>query len=146
MATKRKKRPRRRSSSLRLPWEQRGGLRSLLAGPRWKIALASAVLLVVALAFARNARARHQRDDTRRAVAEMRQALETFRSRVGRCPASANELVHPPRSRVRYLQEVPTDAWGRELHVECPSRTDPDEVAVLSLGPSGSLLVDDNIY
>ncbi len=144
MATKRKRtRPR---STLRLPWEQRGGFRSLLAGPRWKIALASAVLLVVASAFARDARARNQRDDTRRAVAEMREALETFRARVGRCPVSPNELVHPPRSRVRYLQEVPKDAWGNELHVECPSRTDPDEVAVLSAGPSGSLLVDDNIY
>jgi hypothetical protein len=56
------------------------------------------------------------------------------------------ELVHPPRSGVRYLDEEPLDAWGQPLWVRCPGRYDEDDADVVSAGPSGNFLNDDNIW
>ena len=79
------------------------------------------------------------------AITEARRAVSTFRAEVGRCPRSTTELVHPPRSRTRYLRRTPKDGWGRQLYVRCPAYDDPDGAEIVSAGPSGSLLKADNI-
>jgi len=56
-----------------------------------------------------------------------------------------DELLHPPRSGRRYLRSVPLDGWGRAFWVRCPGRYDPDGADVVSAGPSGTLLADDNL-
>jgi hypothetical protein len=53
-------------------------------------------------------------------------------------------LAHPPRSGVNYLSEVPDDAWGRDLYFSCSGAESP-EIEVLSAGPNGSFLDDDNV-
>jgi len=68
-----------------------------------------------------------------------------FRAEVGRCPHSTVELVHPPRAAAQYLTEVPSDGWGRPLHVRCPGRLPGDPADVVSGGPSGSFSIDDSI-
>jgi hypothetical protein len=81
---------------------------------------------------------------TRATLSEVSSAAESFVHDVGRCPRSLNELVHPPRSGVLYLHELPSDAWGRGLYLGC-SGGSPPEIEVLSAGPSGSFLDDDNV-
>ncbi len=140
--------PRRSSSTnVTLPWERRGTLfRQLLRGPRWKVGLAALALVGLAALTVETAAERSRLRETRAAIAEAHRAIALFRAQVGRCPRSTTELVHPPRSRTRYLREVPKDGWGRPLWLRCPGHDDPDGEDVLSAGPSGSFLVDDNIW
>ncbi len=135
-----------RSRGVSLPWERRGAwVREVLAGSRWKTLL---VALLIAGAAALTWRAADQRAkvrETRVAIAEVRRAIDGFRTDVGRCPRSMVELIHPPRAGRRYLRDMPRDGWDRPLWVRCPSRANPNEADVLSAGPSGSFFVDDNI-
>ena len=137
---------RRRKLGLSLPWEQRGsGAMRLLAGPRWKIAvLLASVLLVIAVLW-RSADRRYRIEQTRGAIATVHRAIGDFQSDIGRCPRSTTELVHPPRSGTRYLRRAPKDGWGRDLHVQCPGHFNPDGADVVSAGPSGSFHEDDNV-
>ena len=136
---------RRRGGNVSLPWERRGSWRQLLSGSRWKAVLAL-VLLFGAGALVWSSADRNRRErETHVAIAEVRRAIVRFRAEVGRCPHSTTELVHPPRSRTRYLREMPKDGWDRQLWVRCPSQVDPDDFTVLSAGPSGSFFVDDNV-
>jgi hypothetical protein len=64
---------------------------------------------------------------------------------MGRCPRSTFELVHPPKTGAHYLDAVPTDGWGRPLHIRCPGYDKRDVALIVSAGPSGSLLADDNL-
>lgn len=138
---------RRSQSTIALPWENtRGGfLRYWFTGAR----LAGLGLVVVAVALVIiTFRAQEERErvrSSRQAVEEVETALVRFREEFGRCPRSTVELVHPPSTGRRFLREMPKDGWGRELHVECPGYFDPDDVDVISAGPSGSFLTDDNI-
>ncbi|MBC7173100.1 MAG: type II secretion system protein GspG [Polyangiaceae bacterium] len=121
-------------------------MRQLFTGSRWRIALFAIglVLVVGSVASAAEQRARERR--TRLAIADVRRAVMAFRTELGRCPRSSVELVHPPRSVSRYLHEMPQDGYGRSIWWRCPGAADPDGVDVFSAGPSGSFLVDDNIY
>ncbi|MDH5490958.1 MAG: type II secretion system protein GspG [Myxococcales bacterium] len=133
--------------SVTLPWERRGAwARRLLAGPRWKILLVLGLLVWGASATYGFAQARAKERVTLLAIGEVHRAIRKFRSEMGRCPRSMTELVHPPRSRRRYLREAPRDGWGRTLWVRCPGHDDPDAADVISSGPSGSFLVDDNLH
>ncbi len=139
-------RHRRRKRGIALPWEERGNwFRQLFAGSRLRIAVVAMclVLAVVTVASAREARAKERR--TLVAIAAVRRAILAFRTEVGRCPRSSVELVHPPRTVSRYLHEMPSDGYGRALHWRCPGLSDPDSVDVVSAGPSGSFLTDDNV-
>ena len=78
------------------------------------------------------------------AIAQLKRALDRFRTEIGRCPTSDMELLHPPTTRARYLSSMPRDGWGRPLAMRCPGYFDEDP-EVLSAGPSGSFLTDDNI-
>jgi len=129
-----------------LPWERRGAwVRELLAGRRWKVLVLLSIVLGVLVLVGSAAERRQRVRETRAAVAEIKRAITAFRADLGRCPHSLYELIHPPRSGERYLRSVPVDGWGRPFYVRCPGRYDPDGVDVVSAGPSGSFLIDDNI-
>jgi len=128
-----------------LPWERRGGrLRGAMRNTRWQALFASVLLVALLIGFARYAERRVRMRDTRVAIAQVKQAIDRFRADVGRCPSTNTELLHPPLSQKHYLDAMPTDGWGRPLHIRCPGQFE-DEADVISAGPSGSLLKDDNI-
>ena len=93
----------------------------------------------------RTMRRRRKGLPVRRQMHQAQGSVYAFRSEVGRCPRSTVELIHPPRSRTRFLRDMPRDGWGRELQIHCPGVDDPDGVDVLSAGPSGDFLNDDNL-
>lgn len=129
-----------------LPWERRRvWLAELASGRRWRgllfLALAAGVVVLAYRVADRHGRIR----TTRAAIAQVQRAVAAFRAEMERCPRSKTELVHPPRAGAQYLTEIPTDGWGRELLVRCPSPTDPNAAEIISAGPSGSFADDDNI-
>lgn len=135
-----------RTANVTLPWERRGNaLRQLFAGSRLRGLIVMAVVLACAAGIYRVADTRSRERATRVSIHEVQRAIELFRAQVGRCPRSTTELVHPPRSRTRYLRALPKDGWGRTLWVRCPAQNDPDAADVISAGQSGSFFVDDNI-
>jgi len=128
-----------------LPWERRGGRwRGIVKDTRWQALVGIALLVVLAIGFARYARYRVRVRDTQVAIAQVKQAIDRFRADVGRCPRSDTELLHPPLSQKHYLDSIPRDGWGRPLSIDCPGYFE-EEAEVISAGPSGSLLKDDNI-
>jgi hypothetical protein len=128
-----------------LPWERRGGRwRGLLHNTRWQALLGLAAMVILVMGFTRYARHRIQVRDTRVAIAQVKQAIDRFQADVGRCPGSNAELLHPPLSQKHYLDTMPKDGWGRSLSIRCPGYFE-EEAEVISAGPSGSLLKDDNI-
>lgn len=136
----------RKGGSIVLPWERSSGwLRQLVGGRRWKAALFILIGALIAVGIGYSARHRARVRDTRGTIGEVKRAIGAFRADMGRCPSSIYELIHPPRADRSYLREVPVDGWGRALWVRCPGRYDPDGSDVMSAGPSGSFLVDDNL-
>jgi hypothetical protein len=138
---------RRTTPSLALPWERQGGsrVRELVSGGQWRWVVLGVAVLWLGSAVWDSAEERERVRRTREVISETRHALADFREDVGRCPNSIGELVHPPRASVRYLREEPRDGWGNPLWVRCPGRYDPEGVDVVSAGPSGNFLVDDNL-
>ena len=128
-----------------LPWERRGGRwRGIVKDTRWQALVGIVLLVVLVIGFARYARYRVRVRDTQVAIAQVKQAIDRFRADVGRCPRSDTELLHPPLSQKHYLDSIPRDGWGRPLSIDCPGYFE-EEAEVISAGPSGSLLKDDNI-
>lgn len=101
---------------------------------------------ILLLFVARSAEQRQRVRETRAAIAEVKRSIAAFRADLGRCPHSLHELMHPPRSGQRYLRRIPVDGWGQAFWVRCPGRYDPEGVDVVSAGPSGSFLEDDNLH
>jgi len=140
------KRRSKRSSGIPLPWEQRAAaLRGLVAGSRFRVVLMVITLGVTAWVIFRAADAELRTRHTRAAIDEVHRAIDAFRSEVGRCPETTDELTSPPREGHRYLREIPSDGWGEVLYVACPAYDDPDGADVVSAGPSGDFFVDDNV-
>jgi hypothetical protein len=141
------KRRRPQRSPILLPWErQNAWLRELVSGQRWR-SLLTGLCVVGVLAFAyRAADHRARVRSTRAAIAEARRAVETFVAEMGRCPRSTVELVHPPKTGAHYLDSVPTDGWGNTLYVRCQGGGGYDIAEVISAGPGGSFLDDDNVF
>lgn len=136
---------RRQRQRISLPWERRGGRwRGALRNTRWQALLGLLVLGVLAIGFTRHVRRRIQVRDTHVAIAQVKQAIDRFQADVGRCPNSDTELVHPPLSQKHYLDAIPKDGWGQPLSIRCPGYFE-EEAEVVSAGPSGSLVKDDNI-
>lgn len=128
-----------------LPWERRGGRwRGIVKDTRWQALVGIALLVVLTIGFTRYARYRVRVRDTQVAIAQVKQAIDRFRADVGRCPRSDTELLHPPLSQKHYLDSIPRDGWGRPLAIDCPGYFE-EEAEVISAGPSGSFLKDDNI-
>lgn len=129
-----------------LPWERRSAwLGQFFTRRRFGavFSAAAAVAIVVGLWQAADGRSRIRA--TRSAIASVKRGVAEFREDMARCPRSTVELVHPPRTGVHYLTELPLDGWGRELYVRCPGVMGPDAVDVVSAGPSGDFFVDDNV-
>ena len=142
MATKR-----RPTSNVALPWEPRSGLiRDVLSGRRIRLVPITLAVLLLGWFVVATALEREDVAATRRTIDHVHRALSRFRADMGRCPSSMHELVHPPRTGVHYLAEEPMDAWGRPLWVRCPGRYDPDGEDVVSAGPGGNFLTDDNVW
>jgi type II secretory pathway pseudopilin PulG len=116
----------------------------VLSNARWHALVGWALLAAMIFGFARYAEHRVRVRNTRVAIAQVRQAIDRFRTDVGRCPSSETELLHPPLSQKHYLDSIPKDGWQRPLYIRCPGHFD-EEADVISAGPSGSLLEDDNI-
>ncbi len=136
---------RRQRERVSLPWEGRGGRwRGTLNNTRWQAVVGLALLVVLTIGFTRHARNRVRVRDTQVAIAQVKQAIDRFRTDVGRCPSSDTELLHPPVSQKHYLDSMPRDGWGKPLSIRCPGYFE-EEAEVISAGPSGSLLKDDNI-
>ncbi len=133
-------------STIALPWERQGArARDVLADGRWRRAAFACLLLLSAVGVYRSAAHRHRVMRTLDALAVTRRAVGRFRQDMGRCPVTMTELVHPARGGSHGLEAAPVDGWGRPLWVRCPGRYDPEDVDVVSAGPSGNFLVDDNI-
>jgi len=136
---------RRRRERISLPWERRGGRwHGALSNTRWQALLALMSFIIIAMGFVQYARHRIRVRDTQVAVTQVKQAIDRFRADLGRCPSSETELVHPPLAQKHYLDSIPKDGWGRTLLIRCPGYF-KEEAEVISAGPSGSLLKDDNI-
>lgn len=139
-------RQRRSRRSVTLPWEGRTGwLARLFDRRRVAGGLGVAVAGLLVYAVYRQADERERLRTTRTALAEIRRAVARFRDDLGRCPRSTGELLHPPRSGVRYLAELPTDGWGRAIYVRCPGEMSPDGIDVVSAGPDGDFFDEDNV-
>lgn len=135
----------RKRERVALPWERpQRPWRRLLRAAHIRSLLAWALLAGLAFGVYEYALRTRLERDTTVAIAQTQQAIAQFRMDTGRCPDSASELVHPPISHKRYLRAVPRDAWNRPLRIQCPGYFE-DEADVISAGPSGSLLTDDNI-
>lgn len=138
------KRSRKRGVSL--PWEERTSLLSeIFSLRRWRTLILVAGATLGAFLIWQRADLRARTRATRVAIADVQRAIAHFREDFDRCPRSMVELVHPPSTSARYLEEMPRDGWGRELWVRCPGKADPETADVISSGPSGSLFVDDNV-
>jgi hypothetical protein len=135
-----------RQRSILLPWERRSAWLGQLALRRHGALLLLAVggLGLLVLAF-RTADERARVRATRAAMVEARRAVGAFVAELGRCPHSIVELLHPPKAGADYLTEVPVDGWGRRLYIRCPGRRPEDVAEVISAGPSGSFLANDQV-
>ncbi len=134
-----------RRGRLALPWERTNRpLRAPLSGRRLVPLLAGlgACGLLAAAYFVGTRRADVRA--TRATLAEVARATRAFVADLGRCPEDPSELVHPPKSGIQYLNELPLDAWGRAPHLHC-RLGEHTEIEVLSAGPSSSWLDDDNV-
>jgi len=140
--TKRKKTP---DTRLALPWEHgENPLLGLFSGRRvWPLFTLLALLVSTGLAFVMGGK-RADLLSTRATLSEVERAAREFVRDMGRCPRAVAELVHPPKSGVQYLSQAPVDAWGRSLYFRC-SYGEHAELEVVSAGPSGSFLDDDNV-
>ncbi len=127
-------------------WVERVGFDAPTRQWPWRRLLLFLALLGLSLLLGREARGYLRLRATRSAIARTRHAIDRFRIEIGRCPRSEVELVHPPRPLSLELREMPRDGWGRSLWIACPGRLDPDEPDVVSAGPSGDFLADDNVY
>lgn len=134
-----------RNARLALPWERaHRPLRLFVSRRRFLPVLGFVALAGLVVTTYRLGQQRADVRATRAMLAEVEAATRTFIAELGRCPQDASELVHPPRSGTHYLSQPPLDAWGRAPHLRC----EPGEhaqIEVLSAGPSGSFLDDDNV-
>ena len=133
------------STRLSLPWERADSiLYAVVSGRRvWPLLLMTTATLVLALAYW----VENQRGNllsTRATLAEVERATHAVVHGIGRCPHSTEELVHPPKSGTRYLAFAPVDAWGNPLRLSC-ALGEQSVIEVMSAGPSGSFLTDDNV-
>ena len=138
-------RRRQKQSSVRLPWEDRRGIRRFLERSRLSVVFGLAVFGLLAFLVTRAAANRHRRSETRATIGQIHRAVARFRADQGRCPRTMTEMLHPPRGRMTYLHGEPRDAWGNAILLTCPAPDDPDTQEVVSAGPLGDFLVDDNI-
>jgi hypothetical protein len=142
---KKAKHAHKRVARLPLPWERATRpLRAPLSGRRFLPLMAA--LAAIGLGAGTYVLGGRRADvlATRATLAEIESAARAFVGDLGRCPEDTSELVHPPKSGLSYLSEPPLDAWGRAPALSCTAG-EHTEIEVLSAGPSGSFMDDDNV-
>jgi len=124
---------RKRQSRVFFPWERKRGVLGFVGRARARLVLGLlAVVTVIVLVRRREEHLAAVRA-TRAAITTTTVAVAAYRAdHGGRCPERLGELVAGG-----YERDVPIDAWGRQLRVDCPSRRDPAGFAVTSDGPDG---------
>ena len=124
---------RKRQSRVFFPWERKRGLLGFVGRARARLVLG--VLVVVTLIVVVRRREEHLAAvrATRAAITTTITAVAAYRAdHAGRCPERLGELVAGG-----YARDVPVDAWGHTLRVDCPGRRDPAGFDVTSDGPDG---------
>ena len=113
-------------------WEKRSGMLGFFGRARIRqILIVAAVLTVTAWLFAREGE-RGKTRATRATIGVMFRAVSAYRAdHHGNCPKDLSELKAGG-----YSKEMPIDAWGRPLHLVCPSVTDKAGFQLVSDGPS----------
>lgn len=121
-----------KDSSIILPWERRGGFFRHPGMTRARpLLLALAVIVVFVVVGYRERNAARVRA-SRATMLVVRQAVDAYRAANDmKCP-SLQDLVMQ-----KYLDAIPTDAWGRTLILTCPGRFDPQGYELSSAGPDG---------
>jgi len=138
---------RHRPRTVSLPWEARRRWLRELASRRGSRLVVTLALLIFVTHSIWKIQDRHQRTrQTYLRMMELRWALELFQAKLGRCPQSISELIHPPHPSLPELHNVPRDGWGRTFHIKCPGRLNAPRADVISAGPSGSFLSADILY
>jgi hypothetical protein len=135
----------RRGPRLPLPWERGQRPFRVFLSKRRFLPVLGALLIggFVYTAYTLGSKRADERS-TRATLAEVERATRAFLADLGRCPEDVNELVHPPKSGTHYLSEPPLDAWSRAPSLRCVAG-ERNEIEVLSAGPNGSFLDDDNV-
>ncbi|MDB4994132.1 MAG: hypothetical protein JWM74_1564 [Myxococcaceae bacterium] len=124
---------RRFESRVFFPWERKRGLLGFVGRARAKIVLfAVAAIVVIVVIHRREEHAAGVRS-TRASITSASRAVASFRAdHAGKCPADLVEVV-----RSGYARELPHDAWGHPLRLECPSRRAGIDFDLSSDGPDG---------
>jgi hypothetical protein len=119
-----------------LPWEQRSRwLREGLRNMRWSIAVSIALVAVVLGWLIRVGDRNIRTRITYASIDRTRYAIERFAMTHGRCPASLTELVQRSHGESALLPKMPTDGWGRALHLSC---TWQNQMPVIQLRSRGA--------
>lgn len=135
----------RRGARLPLPWERaQQPFRLFLSRRRFVPVLGAVVVAGFVMGAHTLGGQRADVHATRATLAEVERATRAFVADFGRCPEDISELMHPPKSGMQYLSTPPLDAWERAPHLRCVSG-EQTEIEVLSAGPNGSFLDDDNV-
>lgn len=125
-------RKRRKSRSIVLPWEQQGGVRRPILS-RIRPVLAVIAVLLVFLFIAQRERTQAGIRSTRASLLILRRGIDAYRANhEGKCPSDLDEV-----QKKGYLQQIPTDAWGRPFVLTCPGRIDGEGYDLESPGPDG---------
>jgi general secretion pathway protein G len=126
---------RRRTSDRRIffPWEGRRGIRRWVrlrrARPFFWGALAVGFLVLVGMRERRAAGIRQ----TRATLALARRAVDAYAAdHDGGCPADLGAVI-----KYGSFTEVPSDAWGRPLRLDCPTEGSVAQYEIMSDGPDG---------
>ena len=115
-------------------WEQRRGIRALVApGPARRVFVGVALVVAFVLLWRREKHASRVQQ-TRVEITTATRAVAAWRADHDRaCPGSMAELVS-----AGYMRRVPRDGWDHPLRLTCPGRRDPAGFDLASDGPDGN--------
>ena len=135
-----------RRSSIVLPWEKL----SLWRGPNSPLRRLGflsflALGLFMLLAVWRSYQNAESARITKNGLLQIRYAALHFRHRTNRCPKNLSEVLTASYSATPRLSYPLLDKWGRTVKMICPGRYRPEDVDVISAGPSGKWSEDDSI-
>jgi general secretion pathway protein G len=127
---------RRFESRVFFPWERKRGLLGFFGRARARIVLFAVSAIVVLVIIHRREEHAAAVRSTRATITTASRAVASYRAdHAGKCPSDLVDVV-----RSGYARELPHDAWGHALRLECPSRKPASanvDFDVSSDGPDG---------
>jgi general secretion pathway protein G len=127
---------RRFESRVFFPWERKRGLLGFVGRARVRIVLFAIATIVVLVVIHRREEHAAAVRSTRATITTASRAVASWRADHGehgtKCPADLLDVV-----RAGYARELPIDAWGHPLRLECPSRRGGVDFDLSSDGPDG---------